>query len=115
MTTAREEDEFERIRTTAELERDRAIVARYEEHLAFYRRRIETQLYNLGRLDERLGGAGVTVDLSNDPRIKALRGAPVAEHEATIAGDQRWADEAGEAGDLERQRRYLAQVDQLKA
>jgi hypothetical protein len=31
-------------------------VAQYEEHLAFYRHRIETQLYDLGKLDERLGG-----------------------------------------------------------
>jgi hypothetical protein len=53
--------------------------------------------------------------VSNDPHIKALRDALVAEHEATIAEAQHWADEAGAAGNAERQRRYLARVDQLKA
>jgi hypothetical protein len=57
----------------------------------------------------------MTVDLSNDPHIKALRDALVAEHEATIAEVQRWADEAGAAGEVERQRRHLARVERLKA
>ncbi|GAA0710352.1 hypothetical protein GCM10010199_06460 [Dactylosporangium roseum] len=56
MSTPHERDEFDRIRITHQLERDRAIVAQYEEHMAFYQRRIETQMYDLGRLDERLGG-----------------------------------------------------------
>jgi hypothetical protein len=34
MTTPGERDEFDRIRITDQLERDRAIVAQYEEHMA---------------------------------------------------------------------------------
>jgi hypothetical protein len=56
VTTPRERDEFARIRIVDEIERDRAIVARYEEHMLFYSTRIENQLYELGRLDQRLGG-----------------------------------------------------------
>ena len=40
-------------------------------------------------------GTTVAPDLSNDPHIRALREALVAEHEATIADAQRHADEAG--------------------
>lgn len=56
MTTPDERDEFARIRIVDQVERDRAIVAQYEEHMMFYRTRIENRLYELGRLDERLGG-----------------------------------------------------------
>lgn len=56
MTTPREEDEFRRIRIVDEIERARAIVAQYEEGLVFYRQRIEDRVYDLGMLDERLGG-----------------------------------------------------------
>jgi hypothetical protein len=55
-TTPREEDEFERMRLVAEIERDRLLIAQYEEHQAFYRDRVEDNRYKLGRLDERLGG-----------------------------------------------------------
>jgi hypothetical protein len=54
--TPREEDEFERMRVTAELERARGFVAQYTEHQAIYRRKIEKHLHRLGQLDERLGG-----------------------------------------------------------
>jgi hypothetical protein len=50
-----------------------------------------------------------------DQHIQALRDLLVADHEERIAEIQRWADEAGAAGDAERQRRYLAQVADLKA
>ncbi len=50
-----EESQFERIRLTAQLDRDREIVAQYEEGLAYYRQRIEDARYELGRFDERLG------------------------------------------------------------
>jgi len=56
MTTPNERDEFDRIQLVSQIERERAIVAQYEEHLAFYRARIENRLYELGKLDERLGG-----------------------------------------------------------
>jgi hypothetical protein len=50
-----------------------------------------------------------------DQHIQALRDLLVADHEERIAEVQQWADEAGAAGDTERQRRYLAQVADLKA
>lgn len=56
MTSAKARDEFERMRLVAQIERDRAIIAQYEEHQAFYRARIEDSRYELGGLDERLGG-----------------------------------------------------------
>jgi hypothetical protein len=56
MTTLHERDEFERMRLAARLERIRGLVAQYEEHQGFYRRQIEDSRYELGRLDERLGG-----------------------------------------------------------
>jgi hypothetical protein len=51
----REEDEFKRIRVTAEIEKDRDIVARNDVHQAFFRNRIEDKIHELGRLNERLG------------------------------------------------------------
>jgi hypothetical protein len=57
MTTAKERDEFQRMRLVAQIERDRALIAQYEEHQAFYRARVEEGRYELGRLDERLGGS----------------------------------------------------------
>lgn len=56
MTTPRERDEFQRMRLTAEIERARLLIAQYEEHQEFYRRQVESNRYELGRLDERLGG-----------------------------------------------------------
>lgn len=41
-TTPRENDEFERMRLVAQIERDRLLIAQYEEHQAFYRGRVET-------------------------------------------------------------------------
>ena len=58
MTSRREQDEFERIRLVAQIERARMFVAQYDEHQGFYRRQIEDDRYALGRLDERLGGTG---------------------------------------------------------
>jgi len=57
MPTPTEDDEWQRIRLTEQVERDRAILAQYTEHLAFYQTRIEEARYELGRLDERLGGS----------------------------------------------------------
>jgi hypothetical protein len=54
MTSQREEDEFRRIELVSLLERERGIIAQYEQHLSFYRARIEERRYELGRLDERL-------------------------------------------------------------
>jgi hypothetical protein len=56
MTTPDEQNEFERVRLVAQDERARMLVAQYEEHQEFYRRQIEDSRYELGRLDERLGG-----------------------------------------------------------
>ncbi len=50
-----------------------------------------------------------------DPQVQALRELLRADHEAWIAEVRQWADEAGAAGDLERQRRHLAHVERLKA
>ena len=56
LTTPNEDDEFERIRLVARVERARMFIAQYEEHQEFYRRQVEDGRYELGRLDERLGG-----------------------------------------------------------
>jgi hypothetical protein len=56
VTSTREDDEFDRIRLAAQIERDRAMIAQYDEHQAFFRARVEDSRYKLGRLDERLGG-----------------------------------------------------------
>jgi hypothetical protein len=53
---SRERDEFDRITRLAEIERDRELIAQYEEGMAFYRGRIEDYRYQLGRIDQRLGG-----------------------------------------------------------
>jgi hypothetical protein len=50
-----------------------------------------------------------------DPHIQALRDLLVAEHEAWIAEVKGWADRAVARGDVERQRRHLADVERLKA
>jgi hypothetical protein len=55
MTAPRERDEFSRIELVSLIERERAIVAQYQEHLAYYATRLENRLYELGKLDERLG------------------------------------------------------------
>jgi hypothetical protein len=55
-TTPREDDEFERIRLAAEIEHARLLIVQYEEHQAYYRDKVEDNRYQLGRLDERLGG-----------------------------------------------------------
>jgi hypothetical protein len=60
-----EDAEFRRIELVSLLERERGFVAQYEQHLAFYRARIEERLYELGRLDERLGGGEPR---GNEPR-----------------------------------------------
>jgi hypothetical protein len=57
MTTPHERDQFERMRLVARIERARSLVAQYEEHQEFYRREIEESRYEIGRLDERLGGS----------------------------------------------------------
>ena len=57
MTTPNERDEFERMRLIARIERARRLIAQYEEHQEFYRQEIEDSRYELGRLDERLGGS----------------------------------------------------------
>lgn len=59
--------------------------------------------------------SGWEADMSVDPHIQALRDLLIAEHEERIAEVQRWADEAGAAGDAWRQRWHLDQVAQLKA
>ncbi len=56
MTTPNEQDEFERMRLVAQIERARALIEQYEQHQEFYRRQVEDSRYEIGRLDERLGG-----------------------------------------------------------
>ena len=54
--TPKERDEFDRMRVSAEMERARAFVTQYEDHQRHFRRQIEEYAYELGKLDERLGG-----------------------------------------------------------
>ena len=49
-------DEFNRIQITAQLTRYREMISQYEIGLAHRRQRVEDALYELGSLDERLGG-----------------------------------------------------------
>jgi hypothetical protein len=56
VTSTKEQDEFERIRLTVGVERARGLIKQYEEHQAYYRRQVEDSRYELGKLDERLGG-----------------------------------------------------------
>jgi hypothetical protein len=111
MTTPDEDDQFERIRLVARIERARALIAQYEESQEFYRRQIEDSRYELGRLDKRLGGEAMI----DDPHIQALRDALRTEHEEWIAEVQQWADEAAAKGDTVHQRRHLDHVARLKA
>jgi hypothetical protein len=57
----------------------------------------------------------MTVDPQVDPQVQALRELLRADHEAWIAEIQQWADDAGAAGDVERQRRHLDHVARLRA
>jgi hypothetical protein len=50
-----------------------------------------------------------------EEHIRVLNDLLRTEHEQWIAEVQRWADDAGAAGDLGRQRRHLAHVERLKA
>jgi hypothetical protein len=52
---SREKDEFVRIRLHQEIERARELIGKYEEGLTHFRREIEDNNYDIGRLDERLG------------------------------------------------------------
>lgn len=54
--TTTPKDSESRIELTERLARDREILARQYAGLAHYRGRIENKQFNLGRLDERLGG-----------------------------------------------------------
>jgi hypothetical protein len=56
MEDERVNDEFRRVRVTAQLSRDREMINQYEIGLAFHRQRAEDARYDLGHLDERLGG-----------------------------------------------------------
>ncbi|MBB5871094.1 hypothetical protein F4553_004473 [Allocatelliglobosispora scoriae] len=56
MDEDRVKDEFTRMELTARLSRDREVIAQYEVGLAFHRQRVEDARYELGILDERLGG-----------------------------------------------------------
>lgn len=56
MTAPNEDDQFERIRLTAKMERARTFIEQYEQGQEFYRRQVEDIRYELGRLDERLRG-----------------------------------------------------------
>lgn len=53
--------------------------------------------------------------MSVDPHVQALGELLRADHEAWIAEIQGWADAAGVAGDVARQRRHLDHVERLKA
>lgn len=59
MDNPRERDQFARIELLTKLQRDREIVAMYEENLAKLRQEIGMKLHKLGKLDERLGGDSV--------------------------------------------------------
>jgi hypothetical protein len=53
---ARVRDEIKRFEHHRDRDRAREIIAKYEEGFAHYRRIIEDLSYEIGRLDERLGG-----------------------------------------------------------
>jgi hypothetical protein len=53
---SRVQDEFKRMEHHRNLERAREIIAGYEEGFAHFRKKIEDIKYDLGKLDERLGG-----------------------------------------------------------
>jgi hypothetical protein len=53
--------------------------------------------------------------VSIDPQVEAMQELLRADHEAWIAEVQQWADDAGAAGDVQRQRRHLDHVARLKA
>ncbi len=53
--------------------------------------------------------------MSVDPQVEAMQDLLRADHEAWIAEVQQWADDAGAAGDVQRQRRHLDHVQRLKA
>lgn len=56
MDSERVDDEFARIQLIERVARSREIIAQYEVGLAFHRQRVEDDRYEIGRLDERLGG-----------------------------------------------------------
>lgn len=49
-----EGDEFDRIRRNASIEKSRLLIAQYEAGLAFFHAEIEQDMFQLGKLDERL-------------------------------------------------------------
>jgi hypothetical protein len=55
MDEQRSNDEFERIRLHEDIARARYLIGQYDDHQAFWRAEIETKMYQLGKLDERLG------------------------------------------------------------
>jgi hypothetical protein len=55
MDEQRGNDEFERIQLHQDIERARYLIGQYDTHQAFYRGEIEAKMYQLGKLDERLG------------------------------------------------------------
>ncbi len=57
----------------------------------------------------------MTVDLSNDPHIRALREALVAEHEAAVSDEQKRADEAAARGDEWYRKWHQDAADRLRA
>ena len=57
----------------------------------------------------------MSADLSNDPHIRALRDVLVAEHEATVARWQHYADEAAQHDDEWLTKWYQEATDRLRA
>jgi hypothetical protein len=57
----------------------------------------------------------MTVDVANDPHIRALREAFVTEDEATIAEVQQRADDAAERGDEWYRKWHQDAADRLRA
>ncbi len=55
MDEQRSNDEFERIRLHEDIDRARYLIRQYDDHQAFWRSEVETKMYQLGKIDERLG------------------------------------------------------------
>jgi hypothetical protein len=53
--------------------------------------------------------------MTTEEHMQALNDLLRAEHERSVAEVQRWADEAGAEGDIERQGRHLALAERLRA
>ncbi|GEM_PF-2736527 len=111
MEDQRAQDEFERIKLHQDIEKARMLIEQYATGSRF-QREIESNLYTIGRLDERWG-RGMTMDV--DQHIQALRDLLVEHHETYIAEIQQRADDAAARGDEWYRKWHQDHVERLMA